>query len=313
MAEGRPRPTITTKDLHETGWTRRGKNRDEPMETASEMTRTTIDKQEAIERVARLLAASRSILFITGAGISADSGLPTFRGLSGGHALGTGEDGMPIERALAGDVMADYPEVTWKYLWRMERACRLARHNRAHEVIAQMERHFERVWTLTQNVDGLHRLAGARNVIDLHGDLRQLRCMCCRYRQTVPDYSGLTLPPRCPQCGAVLRPDIVLFGETLPLEKLLPLFLELDRGFDLVFSIGTSSVFPYVAEPVRVAALQGRPTVEINPSDTEVSDLVDIRLRMRAAPALDAVWRCYRRRRARHADPVSQASSTWHG
>jgi NAD-dependent deacetylase len=280
------------------------------METATKMTRMSAEVQEAIAQVVEWLAASRSILFITGAGISADSGLPTFRGPGGCLSTDTNEDGLPIERALAGDVISDYPELTWKYLGRMERACRQARHNRAHEIIAQMERHFERVWTLTQNVDGFHRLAGASNVIDLHGDLRRLRCMRCRYRQQVPDYSGLSLPPHCPQCGAVLRPDIVLFGEPLPLEKLLLLFLELDRGFDLVFTIGTSSVFSYVAEPVRMAALQGRPTVEINPADTEVSDLVDLRLRMRAAPALDAIWRCYRRRGARHADPVSQTTST---
>jgi NAD-dependent deacetylase len=263
------------------------------METTGEMTQTTIGNQEAIERVAQWLAASRSILFITGAGISADSGLPTFRGPGGLRTLDASEDAMPIERALAGDIMSDYPELTWKYLWRMEQAWRRTRHNRAHEVIAQMERHFERVWTLTQNVDGFHRLAGASNVIDLHGDLRNLRCTRCRHRQRVPDYSGLTLPPQCPHCGAVLRPDIVLFGETLPVEKLLLLFLELDRGFDMVFSVGTSSVFPYVAEPVRLAALRGRPTVEINPADTEVSGLVDLRLRMRAAPALDAIWRRY--------------------
>jgi NAD-dependent deacetylase len=265
------------------------------------MMRATIDNQEAIEHIAELLAASRSILFITGAGVSADSGLPTFHGPGGFCGMDTSEDGLPVERALAGDVMSDYPELTWKYLWRIEQACRRARHNRAHEVIAQMERHFERVWTLTQNVDGFHRLAGASNVIDLHGDLRNLRCTRCRHRQRVPDYSGLTLPPRCPRCGAVLRPDIVLFGETLPLEKLLLLFMELDRGFDLVFTVGTSSVFSYVAEPVRMAALRGRPTVEINPADTEVSELVDVRLRMRAAPALDAIWQCYRRRHTRPA------------
>lgn len=266
------------------------------MEATSESIQATTGYQEAIERVVEWLAASRSILFITGAGISAESGLPTFRGPGECQALDTREDGMPLERALAGDVMSDCPELTWKYLGRMERACRGARCNRAHEIIARMERHFERVWTLTQNIDGLHRLAGARNVIDLHGDLRHLRCMRCRYRQTVRDYSGLTLPPRCPRCSAVLRPDIVLFGETLPIEKLLPLFLELDRGFDLVFTIGTSNVFSYVAEPVRMAAVRGRPTVEINPADTEVSDLVDVRLRMRAAPALDAIWRAYSRR-----------------
>jgi len=257
---------------------------------------TMTDNQAIIEQIADTLVHSRSILFITGAGISADSGLPTYRGSGGLYDIDTTEDGLPIERALAGDIMRDYPELTWKYLALMERTCRGARHNRAHEVIAEMERHFERVWTLTQNVDGFHRSAGAKNVIDIHGDLHNLRCTRCRYRQTVSDYCGLSLPPRCPHCGTILRPDVVLFNETLAPQKLIPLFLELDRGFDTVFTIGTSSAFPYVAEPVRMAAVLGRPTIEINPQSSEVSDLVDIRLPMRAAPALEAIWQRYRQR-----------------
>jgi NAD-dependent deacetylase len=263
------------------------------------MISSTIENQQIIGEIVHLLANSRSILFITGAGISADSGLPTYRGAGGVWNRNAMEDGLPFERALAGDLMGDYPELTWKYLSQIERTCRQARPNRAHEVIAEMERHFERVWTLTQNLDGFHRAAGARNVIDIHGDLHDLRCPRCRYRRTVSDYSLLHLPPPCPQCDTILRPDIVLFGETLPIEKLLPLFLQLDEGFDLIFTVGTSSVFTYVAEPVRIAALHGRPTVEINPESTEVSHLVDIRLPMRAAPALDAIWQTYRQRTAR--------------
>ncbi len=254
------------------------------------------NQAEAIGRVVDLLAASRSILFITGAGISADSGLPTYRGTGGFHHLDTTEDGIPIERALSGDVLSDHPELTWKYLARMEKACRGVCHNRAHEVLAEMERHFERVLILTQNITGMHRAAGARNVLDIHGDLHTLRCTRCRYRRTVADYRGLTLPPPCPQCAGLLRPDIVLFGETLALEKLATLFTELDRGFDLVFTIGTSSAFSYIAEPVRMAAVLGRPVVEINPGTSEVSDLADIRLPWRAAPTLDAIWQAYQRR-----------------
>jgi len=251
---------------------------------------------KTIDRIARLLSDSRSILFITGAGISADSGLPTYRGSGGLYNIDTTEDGLPIERALAGDILHDYPELAWKYLAQIERACRGTRHNRAHEVIAEMDRHFERVWTLTQNVDGFHRAAGTRHIIDIHGDLHDLRCTRCGHRQTVPDYCHLSLPPQCPACRTILRPDIVLFGEALPLEKLLRLFLELDRGFDLVFTVGTSNVFSYVAEPVRMAVQAGRPTVEINPEASEVSDIVDIKLSMRAAPALNAIWHAYCRR-----------------
>jgi NAD-dependent deacetylase len=252
------------------------------------------DCQQTIHRIAKLLAVSRSVLFITGAGISADSGLPTFRNNGLPYNIDCTEDGLCVERALSGDLFDDHPELTWKYLAQIEHTCRGAKCNRAHEVIVEMERHFERVWTLTQNVDGLHRAAGTRNVIDVHGDLHNLRCPRCRHREKVPDYGGLALPPLCPTCASPLRPDIVLFGETLSPEKLMMMLVELDSGFDMIFSIGTSSVFPYVAEPVQMAVEQGRTTVEINPSDTEVSDVVTMRLPMRAAPALDAIWQAYR-------------------
>ncbi len=258
----------------------------------------TAESLKAVDRVVDLLAASRSILFVTGAGISADSGLPTYRGAGGLYSLGTMDDSLPFERALSGDMLCAHPEVTWNCLARIERACCGARYNRAHEVIAEMERHFERTWTLTQNVDGLHRAAGARNVIDIHGDLHELRCTACRYRRTVVDYRELVFPPHCPQCPGLLRPDVVLFGEALMLERFVTLVMELDRGFDMVFSIGTSSVFPYIAEPIHMAALLGKPTVEINPGISEVSEMVDIRLPMRAAPALDAIWQRYRLKHA---------------
>lgn len=252
------------------------------------------DYQETIHRIAKLLAVSRSILFITGAGISADSGLPTFRNNGLPYNIDCTEDGLCVERALASDLFDDHPELTWKYLARMERMCRDARYNRAHEVIVEMERHFERVWTVTQSVDGLHRAAGTCNVIDIHGDLHNLRCTRCRHRETVTDYSRLKMPPGCPKCSSPLRPDIVLFGESLSLEKLVMMLVELDDGFDMVFSIGTSGVFPYVVEPIQAAADLGRPTVEINPNASEISDIVGMRLPLRAAPALDAIWQAYR-------------------
>ncbi len=267
-----------------------------PRASTASVLETTAGEREIIGRIVELLATSRSILFVTGAGISVDSGLPTYRDDDGLCRTDRAEDGMPMERALSGDILCDHPELTWKHLARMEKACRGSRCNRAHEVIAEMERHFERVWTLTQNVDGLHRSAGSRNVIDIHGDLHHLRCMRCLYRRTVEDYNELTFPPHCPKCPGLLRPDVVLFDEPLPLERMMILCTELDEGFDLVFSIGTSSIFPYIAEPVHMALESGQPTIEINPGISEISELVDLKLAMRAAPALDAIWRAYQQR-----------------
>jgi NAD-dependent deacetylase len=251
---------------------------------------------DAIDRVVDFLAASRSLLFITGAGISADSGLPTYRGIGGLYNVDVTEEGMPIEEALSGHTLRTRPEVAWKYLAEIGRAVLGATFNRGHEVIAEMEAHFERVWTLTQNVDGFHRQAGCQNVIDIHGDMHELVCTACDFRRNVSEFSELTIPPRCPQCRSILRPDVVLFGEMLPQERVTRLYRELAVGFDMVFTIGTTSVFPYIAEPVLAASRLGIPTVEINPGTSEVSHLVDVKLAMGAAKALDAIWRRYQER-----------------
>ena len=246
-----------------------------------------------IDKVTQLLKGCQSILFVTGAGISADSGLPTYRGIGGLYNVETTEDGMSIEVALSGSTMENTPELTWKYLKQIELACRGAKFNRAHEVIAAMEERFKRVWTLTQNVDGVHQAAGCNNVIDIHGNLHHLKCMSCNYRETVPDFSRLSIVPQCPNCNAVVRPDVVLFGEILPAEKVRLLQHELDQGFDLVFSIGTTSLFPYINEPIYRAKNAGSPTVEINPGVTEVSNIVDVKIPLKAAMALDNIWRAY--------------------
>jgi NAD-dependent deacetylase len=188
------------------------------------------------------------------------------------------------------------PELTWKYMAQIGRAAFAARFNRGHEVIAEMEARFERVWTLTQNVDGFHRQAGSKNVIDVHGDMHELYCTACSFREWVNEFDEASLPPRCPECETILRPDVVLFGETLPPEKVERLYREVARGFDLVFTVGTTSVFPYIAEPVWIAAQLGKPTVEINPGPSEVSDIVDVKLSMGAARALDAIWKRYQAR-----------------
>ena len=244
----------------------------------------------AVLKVARLLAQVRSALFITGAGISADSGLPTYRGIGGLYDSGATEEGLPIEVLLSGQVFARRPDLTWKYLAEIERACRGAVPNRGHEVLALLERRIPRCVVLTQNVDGFHRRAGSKELIEIHGNLHELTCTACAWRERVADYGALTIPPACPACRSMVRPDVVLFGEMLPEPALDRLEKELDLGFDLVVTIGTTSVFPYIAAPVSLARARGVPTVEINPGESEVSDLVDLRIRAGARDALDAIW-----------------------
>ncbi|HPA51685.1 MAG TPA: NAD-dependent deacylase [Thermoanaerobaculia bacterium] len=243
----------------------------------------------AVDAAARILRRARSVLFVTGAGISADSGLPTYRGVGGLYESDATEDGLPIEVLLSGETFRRSPATTWRYLGAIERACRGARPNRAHQAIAALENALPRVVVLTQNIDGLHRAAGSRDVIEIHGDVHRLACTRCTFRTRVPDYEGLEMPPRCPECAAPVRPEVVLFGEMLPTEAVSRLEEELRRGFDAVVSIGTTSVFPYVAAPVHMARAWGAGTVEVNPGETEVSGIVDVRLRCGAAAAMDAL------------------------
>jgi NAD-dependent deacetylase len=123
--------------------------------------------------------------------------------------------------------------------------------------------------------------------------MHRIICTHCSWSQEVTDYSSIDIPPLCPQCSRIARPDVVFFGEMLPLDKIEVLSRELEKGFDVYFSVGTTSVFPYIQQPILDARSRGRPTVEINPDRTEVSDLVDFRLSLGAAEALDAIWKAY--------------------
>jgi len=239
------------------------------------------------------LQSSGNLLFVTGAGISVDSGLPTYRGIGGLYDVDTTAEGLAIEEILSGEMLTTSPELTWKYLLQIEEACRGATFNRAHQILAEMEQHFDRVWVLTQNVDGLHAAAGSNKVIDIHGDLHDLVCTECDFTEHTNERPTV-IPPRCPQCKATLRPDVVLFGEMLPTRKTEQLIHELEIGFDMVFSVGTSSLFDYIAWPIRQAKETGKFTVEINPSTTDLTSLVDIHIPLSAGVALDAIWNRYR-------------------
>ena len=245
-----------------------------------------MNMESALDKIAFLLERSQRVLFITGAGISADSGLPTYRGVGGLYNDESTEDGLPIEQALSGAVFAVRPDITWKYLAQIEHTCRGAQPNAAHLAIAALQRLIPHVMVFTQNVDGLHRKAESRNLIEIHGNLQELLCTECDFQEAVADLSGRDMPPHCPVCGSVLRPKVVLFGEALP-EAAMARFVDaLEEGFDLVFTIGTSGVFPYIAEPVIWCSEAGIPTVEINPIETRISQYVDFHLQLGAAEAM---------------------------
>lgn len=248
-----------------------------------------------IEHVRELLLESDAPLIITGAGVSAGAGLPTYRGIGGLYEGRSTEEGMPIEEALSGPMLRERPEITWKYLWEIADRCRGVSPGMSHRVIAGIAAAKPHAWVLTQNVDGLHAASGVENLIEIHGRAADLYCTACGGR-----FDGGKLlfsraceppaPPRCPRCGEILRPDVVLFGEQLPLGEMKKYDALMTAGIDLVLSVGTSSLFPYISMPVEIAHEAGVPSVEINTGRTGISDLVTERLEMECDEALVAIW-----------------------
>lgn len=243
---------------------------------------------EALAQAVDRLRGARRWLVVTGAGLSADSGLPTYRGIGGLYEERDPEEGIPIDVALSGQMLARRPDLTWKYLRQIGDAVFGAEPNEGHHAIARLEERFE-VTVLTQNVDGFHRAAGSTDVVDIHGDCHELRCDGCGARWRVDDYQGLAIPPACAECEGEARPDVVLFGEMLPPAKVAKLQAGLVRGYDAYLSVGTSSLFPYISGPILMAAAAGKPTIEVNPGETPVSDSVDVHLRCGAAATLVAL------------------------
>ncbi len=255
------------------------------------------DSEEALlQDVVNWLQPGHRLLFITGAGLSADSGIPTYRGSGGLYNAVPTEDEMPIEQALSSRVFRSHPEITWKYLFQIAEAAQEATFNRGHQVIAEMEHIFQHVCVLTQNVDGFHRDAGSVNLIEIHGNLRELECTACDFERRLNRGDEIPVPPRCPECRAVLRPNIVLFEEMLPVDMLTRFQENWEAGFDAVFSVGTSSVFHYIAAPFVWAGQHGKAAIEINPDDTEVTAYSTHKIRLPAAAALDTIWTRFQQR-----------------
>lgn len=254
---------------------------------------------EAIDAIATLLTQVESALFITGPALSAESGLTHYRGIAG-LARKTAEDGKRFEAALSVEGLAQRPKLTWHVLLDMDRNVRAAQPNAGHRALVALERALPRLTIMTTNVDRLHQRAGARDVIEMHGALHDLRCARCELTTRHDSYAGLPTPPRCAACGEVLRPDMPLFGESLPPDPFTQLQAELDRGFDLVCAVGVNAMFPYLARPLLLAKQDGIPTVEIGQINTDVSEVVDFRVTASPAHTLHAIAEVFSRLRAKH-------------
>ncbi len=229
----------------------------------------------------------RAVAVLTGAGVSAESGVPTFRGPGGLWHNYRAED-LATPRAFHRD-----PKLVWEwYDWRrgLIGACEP---NAAHRTLAEMETHFDDFVLITQNVDGLHRLAGSRNIVELHGNIWGMRCTRnCRsnwqdYTVPLPE-----VPPICPDCGALARPDVVWYGESLPGEALEAAWAA-SRRCQLLLVVGTSAMVQPAASVPLSALQRGAYVIEINPQPTPLSGAVDEIIRKPAAVALPQWWQAW--------------------
>ena len=240
-----------------------------------------VDEQELEPLIRRLRSAAR-VTVMTGAGVSAASGIPTFRGPGGMWR------NFRPERLATPEAFAQDPGLVWEwYAWRRGLVAR-AEPNRAHEVLAAWSRRYPRFALVTQNVDGLHERAGTLDVIRFHGSLWELQCWnrCDASPESWPDHSELTdLPPRCPYCGALARPGVVWFGEPIPAGALAAASAALDC--DVAIAAGTSAVVYPAAGLIGEAAARGAFTAEINPEATPASSGVDLAIPGRAEEVLD--------------------------
>jgi len=211
------------------------------------------------------LRKARTAVCFTGAGVSAESGVPTFRGAQGGFW----QQYRPEDLATPEGFQRN-PKLVWEwYAWRREQLLQV-QPNPGHLALAAFQNVFSDVTIVTQNIDGLHQRAGSRHVLELHGSLARTKCSA--ENRVVECWEETnTAPPRCPHCGAYLRPDVVWFGEVLPTD-VMDEAMQASRKCDVFFAIGTSSlVYPAASLPYEALAADAT-LIEINPEPTPLSE-----------------------------------------
>jgi NAD-dependent deacetylase len=226
----------------------------------------------------RIITQAKRVVVLTGAGVSAESGIPTFRGPEGLWKTYRAED-LATPEAFEKD-----PRLVWEwYDWRRRKVNTCAP-NPAHYAIAQMEVFYPEFYLFTQNVDGLHRKAGSQKVTELHGNIWKMRCV--KEGRVIDDYRVPLepIPPLC-SCGNLLRPHIVWFGENLD-EEDLNMALGLSRQCEFFLTVGTSGVVQPAASLPVLAKRAGAFVVEVNPEYTPLSPHMDLTLLGKAGEIL---------------------------
>jgi NAD-dependent deacetylase len=223
------------------------------------------------------------IVVLTGAGISAESGMPTFRG----------EDGWwrnyRAEELATPEAFAKNPKLVWEWYDMRRKIIHECCPNPAHETMADMERYFENFQLVTQNVDGLHKRAGNENVIELHGNLWRVRCVEEGKTYDFLEVPLTEIPPRC-ECGALIRPDVVWFGESLPRAQIESAF-EAAQKCGLMLVVGTSGIVQPAASLPIIAKQNSAPIIEINLEPTPLTPFADYSIQGKAGEILPKLWK----------------------
>jgi len=237
----------------------------------------------SVQRAAELLSGARSGVVLTGAGVSAESGIPTFRGAGG---LWSQYD--PVKVASIDTFLTD-PSAYWKVAKERGPAVLAAQPNPGHHALAALERAGHLVAVVTQNTDGLHQDAGSGRVIELHGSGRTVQCLDCGARERRADVQArlsVEMPPRCLTCGGIfLKPTVVLFGESMPIPAVEEAFA-LARAADVMLVVGSSLVV-YPAAHIPLAALDsGAALVVVNAEPTPLDRFAEVVIHARSGEVL---------------------------
>lgn len=238
--------------------------------------------EDSIQAAAKALAGAGRVMAFTGAGVSAESGVATFRGAGGLW------EGQPVERVATPEAFRCDPLRVWRFYEARRVQASTVSPNPAHVTLARWQERFPAFCLATQNVDGLHEAAGSRGVLELHGGLWRVRCTACGRRREERTVPLPELPPRCPGCGAMERPGIVWFGEVLPADVLSGAADAAGRA-EVFVVVGTSAVVYPAAGLVEIAASAGASVIEVNPEASALAHLADIVLRGPAGELLPRV------------------------
>lgn len=243
----------------------------------------------ALRRAAALLRRSQHAVALVGAGLSAESGIPTYRG-TGGVYDRFGEPTIDGWELFVSD-----PAEWWRQAIAHEtegsefsRAIDQAAPNAGHYAMADLEQLGRLAHVITQNIDNLHWMAGSRRVTEIHGNRYKVRCIECGSRERLETVNLDRLPPSCPSCGGLYKNDVVMFGEPIPRDALEECYRQ-TLAADLFLVIGTSAVVYPAADFPILAKRRGAPLIEVNPDETALSELADVVIRAPAGVALPAL------------------------